>query len=79
MKISELILAIGDDNVQFQNLDHSADTLKLVGGTTKITFGTEEPFSFKGTERLGLILWLDRQAVADALANAKAAAEGVIG
>lgn len=72
MNISELILAIGDDNVQFQNLDHCAEQLNLVGTTTKITFGTEEPFSFKGTERLGLVIWLDRQAVADALASAKA-------
>lgn len=76
MKISELILAIGDDNVQFQNLDHSADTLKLVGGTTRITFGTEEPFTMKGTERLGLVIWLERQAVTEALAKSKAQAEG---
>ena len=72
MKISELVLAIGDDNIQFQNLDHSIDTLKMVGATTKVTFGTEEPFSIKGTERLGLVLWLERQAVADALDKAKA-------
>jgi len=71
MKISELILAIGDDNVQFQNLDKCADTLNMNGATTRITFGTEVPLNLEGTEKLGLVLWLDRQAVADAIAASK--------
>lgn len=74
MKMSELILAIGDDNVQFQNLDHCAEQFNLIGGITKVTFGTEQPFTLQGTERLGLVIWLDRQAVAAALASAKAKA-----
>lgn len=79
MKITELVTAIGDDNIQFQNLDHSADNLQMVGATTKITFGAEERISVKGTDRLGLVLWLDRNAVADALAKSKAQAEGAKG
>lgn len=73
MNISELILAIGDENVKFQNLDHSAvsiDWTRKSGG--KITFGTEEEIGMGGTKRLGLVLWLDRDAVAAAV---KAAAD----
>lgn len=64
MKLSELIAAVGDDKVSFQNLDSCATTLdyKAKGGT-RITFGTEEPLTPKGTDRLGLVVWLDRKAV----------------
>jgi hypothetical protein len=75
MKISELILAVGDDNVLFQNLDQCAITLdwsRKSGG--RITFGTEQPIiPGTGTERLGLVLWLDREAAATAVEKAKAA------
>jgi hypothetical protein len=71
VKISDLILAIGDDNVQFQNLDHCATDLNYSAKRgTKITFGTEQPVDLKGTAKLGLVLWLDRAAVAAAIAKA---------
>lgn len=68
MNLSELILAIGDDNVVFQNLDHCASDLNYTAkrGTT-ITFGTDVPLNLKGTEKLGLVLWFDREAVAKAM------------
>jgi hypothetical protein len=73
MKMSELILAIGDDNVQFQNLDHSATALNYnASGGTKITFGTDQAITPQGTTKLGLVLWLDRDAVAAALAKSSA-------
>ena len=62
MKLSELITAIGDENVQFQNLDHCADKLNM-NGTTTITFGTEQRLNLQGTEKLGLVVWLDRDRV----------------
>lgn len=69
MRLSELIAAVGDDNVKFQNLDQSAISLdwsRKSGG--RITFGTEEAIiPGDGTERLGLVLWLDRKAVAKIL------------
>lgn len=65
MKLSSLIAAIGDDNVKFQNLDQSAISLDWslkTGG--RITFGTNEQIiPGEGTKRLGLVLWLDREAV----------------
>ena len=69
MKMSDLILAIGDDNVEFQNLDQCADSLNMRGGTTKITFGTRRGLTPQGTDKLGLVLWLDRDAVKAALAR----------
>lgn len=75
MKMSELILAIGDDNVEFQNLDScltAADYHHRKG--TTITFGTHTRLDpNKGTEKLGLILWLNRDAVQAAIAKAGAA------
>lgn len=65
MKLSELIAAYGDDLVQFQNLDHCASSLNMNKGVTKITFGTEQPISLNGTEKLGLVVWLDRAKVAE--------------
>lgn len=73
MKLSELILAVGDDNVRFQNLDQCAITLDWsIKKGTRITFGTEEMIvPGEGTEKLALILWFDREAVAAALQSEK--------
>ena len=73
MKLSELILAIGDEHVSFQNLDKCAISLdwsQKAGG--RITFGTEQPIiPGEGTEQLGIIIWLDRAAVAAAVQSEK--------
>lgn len=71
MKLSDLIAAYGDDKVQFQNLDHCADKLNMNGATTKITFGTEQRLNLKGTEKLGLVVWLDRDRVAEIMEKIK--------
>lgn len=69
MKMSELIIACGDENVQFQNLDQCASDINYSAKKgTKITFGTEQPVNLNGTEKLGLVVWLDRKAVAAAIA-----------
>jgi len=69
MKLSALIAAIGDDNVQFQNLDQCAKSLDWSRGAGgSITFVTPQTIiPGEGTERLGLVLWLDREAVSAAL------------
>ncbi len=41
MKMSELILAVGDDNVVFQNLLSDAQTIDKTKHGTKITFYTD--------------------------------------
>lgn len=72
MKLSELIARYGDDRVQFQNLDQCATDLNMSKKGTKITFGTEQRIGVKGTEQLGLVVWLDRNAVAEIVAASKA-------
>lgn len=69
MKLSELIAAVGDDHVRIQNLDQCADTLNWsIKKGTKITFGTDVPLTPDGTEQLGIVVWLPRDAVKAALA-----------
>jgi len=68
VNLSSLIAAVGDDNVKFQNLDEcmqGATRTKRDGN--RVTFCTDQPFSMDGMQRLGLVLWLDRDAVAAAL------------
>jgi len=71
MKMSELIARYGDDNVKFQNLDQCADSLNMGKRGTKISFGTEQKIGLKGTEQLGLVLWFDRERVAQIIADLK--------
>ena len=72
MKMSELIARYGDERIQFQNLDQCAIDLNMNKGKTTIKFGTEQPISLKGTEKLGLVLWFDREAVAEIVKASKA-------
>ncbi|HMO74547.1 MAG TPA: hypothetical protein PKD99_02405 [Sphingopyxis sp.] len=67
--MSELILAIGDENVEFQNLDHCMDGFRMNHGKTLISFGTGQSVNLDGTTKLGIILWLDRDAVKAAVAR----------
>jgi hypothetical protein len=64
MKLSELIAVIGDDNVMFQNLDNDIIRLSTKqNGSSEITFGTKAATTFNGTAKLGLVIWLEREAV----------------
>lgn len=75
VSMTALLNAIGDDGIGFQNLDHStikADWSAKSG--SKITFGTDQPLTPEGTEKLGLIIWLDREQVAEAMTRLKAEA-----
>jgi hypothetical protein len=71
MTLSELIAAHGNDKVEFQNLDQCADSLNMNGETTTITFGTPQRLKPTGTEKLGLVVWLDRERVDAILAGVK--------
>lgn len=64
MKLTELLAEIGDENLQYQNLDEAlikADYKK--GSGTKVTFGTENICHPDGFVKLGLVVWLDRAKV----------------
>lgn len=75
MKLSELISKYGDDKVQFQNLDNCCRTIDYhhKKGTT-IKFGTDVMPGSNGMEKLGLVVWLDRDRVARIIAEEKAGA-----
>jgi hypothetical protein len=78
VKISELIAEYGDDKVEFQNLDQCVRSLDYhhKNGTT-VTFGTAANVDLsKGTEKLGLVIWLDRDRVAEIISKSKEASRG---
>jgi transcription elongation GreA/GreB family factor len=74
LSLSQLIIACGDDKVQFQNLDQCAVSLDYTAKHgNRITFGTTmNIMADKGTEKVGLVVWLDRDAVKAAVAESKA-------
>lgn len=71
MKLSELIAAYGDEKVQFQNLDECTSAMNMNRKGSKIIFGTDQRLDLKGTVQLGLIVWLDRDKVAEIVAKSK--------
>jgi len=77
MKTSELIAAVGDDKVGVQSLDTCMIDLNWDHKKgTRITFGTDAELvdmGMSGTKRMGLIVWMDRDAVQAALDAEKAA------
>lgn len=77
MKMSDLILAVGDENVIFQGLDSDFSSIDKTKNGTKITFYTDaiQPEEMLGggkTKKMGLILWLPRDKVQAAIAAEKA-------
>ncbi len=67
MKLSELIVAIGDENIAIQPLDECATNFVRAKDHTKITFCTKERFDFKGTVKFGFVVWLNRDELKTAL------------
>lgn len=73
MKISELILAVGDDNIRFQSLNNDAHRIEDTKNGTKITFYTDGVTAYEAmtspgkTKNIGLVLWLPRDLVDAAL------------
>jgi len=78
MKMSDLILAVGDDNVKFQNLDRDVVAVDMTKKGTKISFYTdavqaEDFIHVTKRHAVGLVLWLPRDKVEAAIAAEKAA------
>jgi hypothetical protein len=70
--MSELILAVGDEHVVFQNLLNDARSIDKTKDGTKITFYTdaiqaEELLDGGKTKKIGLVVWLPRDRVDAAL------------
>jgi hypothetical protein len=71
LKLSELIAQYGDDNIEFQNLDHCVENFQLTKKGTMCRFGTPQSFDLKGFKKLGLIVWMDRATVDKIVAKSK--------
>lgn len=74
--MSELILAVGDENVTYQNLLNDAHSIDKTKHGTKITFYTdaiqaEELLNGGKTKKIGLVLWLPRDCVDAAISAEK--------
>lgn len=76
MKMSELILAVGDENLVFQNLFHDAASIDQTKRGTKVTFYTDQVnaadfLDADNSKKVGLVLWLPRDKVNAAIAAEK--------
>ena len=63
MKLSELIAKYGDDIVQFQKMDDCATMFNKTKEGTKATICTPVGFGFDGFDKMGLVIWMDRERV----------------
>lgn len=76
--ITELLNQIGDADIMIQNLDHCADTIDWTAKKgTKVKFGTDVPLEPVGDgfrlQKIGIVVWLDREKVASIMADNKKA------
>jgi hypothetical protein len=78
MKLSELIAAVGDDNVAFQVLLNDLSAVDVTKQGTKITFYTDpanlsphELLPGGKSKKIGLVLWLPRAEAEAEMAKAR--------
>lgn len=73
MNLSELIAKYGDENVSFQRVDDCVTDMNMTRNGTRASFVTPERIGLDGFDKMGLIVWLDREKVKAIIAKAKAA------
>jgi hypothetical protein len=72
MNIVELINEVGIPNIGVQFLDQCATDLRWSEKAgTKITFGSDQTLTHEGTDMLGIVVWLPRDATNAALTKAR--------
>lgn len=71
MNLSKLLAQYGDDALQFQKMDDCVVSLQLTKQGSKATFVTPVAFGSDGFQKLGLIVWLDRDRTKQLLAAEK--------
>jgi hypothetical protein len=67
LSLSDLIKRYGDDKILFQKIDDCALSMSMTARGTKITFVTPETLSPNGLDKLGLVVWFDREGIATLL------------
>lgn len=84
MKLSDLILAVGDEHIAFQVLDADASEFRMTKAGMRIVFhtgavdGSDLLAISRGgaTAKMGLVVWLPRDKVEAAVAASKQEAAG---
>ena len=62
--ITELVAALGDENIKIQSVDSCATDYKMLrNGRTQVKLETDQRFGINGAKDLGIILWLPRDKV----------------
>ncbi|KAA0997812.1 hypothetical protein FVF58_47480 [Paraburkholderia panacisoli] len=74
MMLSDLLRAVGDENVESQNLDEATTHIQATRGKVRVTFGTQviSAADFVGPafgKRMRLAFWLPRDKVDAAIAQ----------
>lgn len=64
--LCDLLNEIGSENMSMQLLDEAVLGMKMRKDDTEITFITDQLLGLSGTERLGIVVWIDRDAEARA-------------
>lgn len=71
--VLDLVTAIGNDRIGFQNLDQCATDLNYTAKNgTRVTFGCDVPvMPGQGLAKQGLVLWIDRDVFKEVVAGLK--------
>lgn len=69
MNLSELIARVGDEKVQLQRIDDCVTSIQMTKHGARASFVTPQTFGLDGFDKMGLIVWLDRDEVAKVIAK----------
>ena len=72
MSITKVLNLIGDDNIEYQNVENSSTHMKLnkKHGDCEITFATSHNL-LSGCGKTGLVVWVDTDKLNDAVKKVK--------
>lgn len=70
MSLTKVLNIIGDDNIEYQNVENSAVKMKLnkKHNCCEITFATNHDL-LNGCGKTGLVVWVDSDKLADAVSQ----------
>lgn len=64
MSITELLQAIGDANISVQLIDNCTSRYQYTAkSANKLTIHTDEPFTAKGMDKFGIVIWVGRDQI----------------
>lgn len=68
LSISQLVSAVGDDNIQVQSIHQNFDSAKVIKNVGQITFNTDpdkvvDLLSNNESEWVGMVVWMPRKLI----------------